>query len=184
MLQDEIDLQLLGLDEFNQGGNPYSEFNLADKLKGSFEEQADTLVRSVGVPYMSINEGRARLNLPRLEGGEYDEPIQPLNVLYGGQPSVVNPTADPGNPEGMVSRETLLAKFYERQAKSVLAALGAGPLNGGWQEARWNRELARLVGDEEAERINTETRTAVDNAYTMGGRDAVAAWFEQLGATV
>ena len=66
MLQDEIDLQLLGLDEMDRGGTPYCEFNLADKMKGSFEQMADTLVRSVGVPYMSINEGRARLNLPRL----------------------------------------------------------------------------------------------------------------------
>jgi hypothetical protein len=43
------------------------EFNIQDKLKGSFEEQAAALHALVGRPIMTANEGRARLNLPALD---------------------------------------------------------------------------------------------------------------------
>ena len=159
MIQDEIDLQLLDTDEMDAGGDPYCEFNLTDKLKGSFEEQADVLIRSVGVPYLSINEARARLNLPGLTGPEYAEPIQPLNVLYGGQPSVVNPTADPGNPEPLTavpmaaSRTFALLEFLDRQEESVKSRLGANKEDW-WQFNRWDRELAEIVGADIAPLIN------------------------------
>ena len=97
-LQDEIELQLLGDPGVASAGNVYCEFNLADKLKGSFEEQAKTLVSSVGVPFAAVNEARARMNLPRLDDDAFDTPVQPLNVLYGGQAAVTVPTATPGSP--------------------------------------------------------------------------------------
>ncbi|HJE11348.1 MAG TPA: phage portal protein [Corynebacterium glutamicum] len=56
----------------------YAEFNVEQKLRGSFEEQAEIMTKSVGGPWMSVNEGRARMNLPAVEGG--DEIIRPLNV--------------------------------------------------------------------------------------------------------
>jgi len=77
----EIDMQLLP--DFPGTEGLYSEFNLAEKLRGSFEDQATQLQVSVGAPYMTRNEARARLNLPQIEGG--DELITPLNVLVGGQ---------------------------------------------------------------------------------------------------
>lgn len=96
-IQDEIALQLLP--DVDAGGRRiYVEFNLAEKLKGSFEEQANTLTTTVGVPSVAVNEARARLNLPRLDNPLFDLPVMPLNVLYGGQPSTQTPTADPGTP--------------------------------------------------------------------------------------
>src|SRR5690606_1691509 len=83
MIEQELMLQLVP--DFAGGEDLYVEFNLAEKLKGSFEEQAVQLSTSVGAPYMTRNEARARLNLPQVEGG--DELITPLNVLEGGQAS-------------------------------------------------------------------------------------------------
>lgn len=72
----------------------YVEFNVNAKLQGNFEEQAKYLQSSIGAPYMTRNEGRARLNLPAVEGG--DELITPLNVLVGGQASPSD--SDPNDP--------------------------------------------------------------------------------------
>ena len=69
------------------GADPstYVEFDLTEKLKGSFEERASILQSAVGGPYMTRNEARADNNLPPVEGG--DELIVPLNVVEGGQAS-------------------------------------------------------------------------------------------------
>lgn len=93
MIQQELALQLVP--EFGDVEDIYCEFNLAEKLKGSFEEQAEQLQMSVGGPYMTRNEARARLNLPQLPGG--DELITPLNVIEGGQAS---PQDSAPPPEG------------------------------------------------------------------------------------
>ncbi|WP_234793005.1 phage portal protein [Mycolicibacterium fortuitum] len=65
----------------------YVEFNLQSKLAGSFEEQSDLLQRAIGGPYMTRNEGRAKLNMPKIDGG--DELIVPLNVTQNGDQSPV-----------------------------------------------------------------------------------------------
>lgn len=70
---------------FNDGKPLYVEANIEAKLKGSFEEQARIMQSSIGGPWLTRNEGRARMNLPAIEGG--DELITPLNVLVGGQAS-------------------------------------------------------------------------------------------------
>jgi len=177
MLQDEIDAQLLSLPEFDEGFPTYSEFNLADKLKGSFEEQGRTLVTSVGVPYMSINEGRARLNLTRIDDPSFDVPIQPLNVMYGGQPSVVVPTADPST--GL--RAVDLTEFYARQERSVVRKLtDYGDLDVAWGNGRWDHELAFLIPEEKAAAVNSETRRLVGDAYETGGIPAVEEVYARL----
>lgn len=80
VIAEELEAQLLP--DFDNTDSVYLEFQLAEKLRGSFEEQAAVLQASVGAPYLSRNEARARLNLPALEGG--DELVTPLNVLVGG----------------------------------------------------------------------------------------------------
>jgi HK97 family phage portal protein len=60
----------------------YCEFNLQTKLAGSFEEQGAILQQAIGGPWMTINEGRARQNMPAVEGG--NELIRPLNVTQNG----------------------------------------------------------------------------------------------------
>lgn len=90
-LQQEIELQLLP--DLPDRSNVYVEFNIAEKLRGSFEEQAVQLQAACGAPYMLRSEARARLNLPSVEG--MDEPVLPLNIgTDGGRPAP--PPALPG----------------------------------------------------------------------------------------
>lgn len=139
----------------------YAEFNIAEKLQGSFEEQAAVMQTLVGAPLMTRNEGRSKFNLPGLPGG--DELVTPLNVLIGGQASPTDSGSQ--NVTGAASgalpaaKERLapsvkaaatdaqrdqvaevLAAFFARQGKSVLSALGAG--RDWWDAERWDGELA------------------------------------------
>lgn len=72
----------------------YVEFNLQTKLAGSFEEQSDLLQRAIGGPYMTTNEGRSRMNMPAVAGG--DELIRPLNVTQNGDQNPI--PAETGEP--------------------------------------------------------------------------------------
>ena len=96
MLKEEIELQLV---PDLADDNVYVEFNLREKLSGSFEERAASIQTSVGGPYITRNEARALDNRPPVPGG--DELITPLNVIIGGQasPSDITPTA-PGISNG------------------------------------------------------------------------------------
>lgn len=160
MLQQRINASLvpqLGLD-----GSHYCEFDLDAKLRGSFEEQAQVMQSSVGAPWITRNEARARLNLPAIEGG--DELVTPLNVLIGGQAS---PTDSDGTQEYysgpmemksaavMFKAEPMdddaeeiadtLRRFFSRQERSVLPRIEkskADDFPEWWDADRWNRELA------------------------------------------
>jgi HK97 family phage portal protein len=158
MLQDDIELQLLpSVDLFAPRGLVYVEFNLKEKLKGSFVEEQKALTTSVGVPHMTVNEGRARMNLPRIEEDWADTPVQPLNVMYGGQPAVTVPTADPGTAAAVPQMKKLvkaeqgprdeaadefratLVAYFDRQERSVLPKVKAKTVV---DRARWDTELA------------------------------------------
>lgn len=93
LISQEIELQLLPDFEPEYPTTVYVEFNINDKLKGSFEDQASSMSTLVGRPVMTANEGRARLNLPQLEEG--DGLVTPLNVMIGGQPNPQNPLEEP-----------------------------------------------------------------------------------------
>jgi HK97 family phage portal protein len=164
MLQQRINsflLPMIGADP-----NLYVEFDLTEKLKGSFEERASILQASVGGPWMTRNEARADNNLPPVDGG--DELIIPLNVVEGGQasPQDTHMNQNAGEPEAKLiipshrkdSENTIrikgksdeeedeevtevLRKFFKRQANSVLPKLGAKSAEW-WDEDRWNEELA------------------------------------------
>ena len=161
MLQQRINTFLLPI----VGANPstYVEFDLTEKLKGSFEERASILQASVGGPWMTRNEARADNNMPPIEGG--DELIVPLNVVEGGQsspqdthmdalsgPAEVKMIAPARRKDGESIRikgksdaeedEELteaLQKFFKRQANSVLPKLGAKAE--WWDADRWDAEL-------------------------------------------
>jgi HK97 family phage portal protein len=158
MIAEELALQLLP--DFPDADGTYLEFNLAEKLRGSFEEQAEQIQASVGGPWMTRNEARALNNLPALEGG--DELIVPLNVIEGGQASPQDSAPDTGQLDGpgrghkavhpartkadgepdaeaMAKVVGVYDAFFKRQGDSVLSAIGAG---GSWWDAdRWDREL-------------------------------------------
>jgi len=158
----------------------YIEANVESKLRGSFEEQAQLLSSAIGAPWMTRQEGRARMNLPEQEGA--DELVVPLNVLTGGQAS----PRDSGGQNRTASRKALetpsksvllpqtydkqlqnmLRDFFGRQGRSVRSRIGAGE-DDWWDSDRWNEELAadiyRLavlvstyVGENTAESIGFE----------------------------
>lgn len=56
----------------------YAEFNVEEKLRGSFEDQAAVTSQATGTAWMTVNEARAMRNMPAIEGG--DELIRPLNT--------------------------------------------------------------------------------------------------------
>ncbi|MBW0088243.1 phage portal protein [Pseudonocardia sp. KRD-184] len=91
MIQQELALQLMP--DFPDSDDLYIEFNLSEKLRGSFEEQAAQLQTAVGSPWMTRNEARARVNLPQVDGG--DELVTPLNVTAGGQASPTDSAPPP-----------------------------------------------------------------------------------------
>jgi hypothetical protein len=105
MLQQELDLQLVG--DFPDVDDVYCEFNLAEKMRGSFTEQAQSFSTLVGRPVMTANEARARMNLPMIEG-DADELVTPLNVLVGGQASPRDsaPTDDAPKSADTISQKT------------------------------------------------------------------------------
>jgi HK97 family phage portal protein len=97
MIQDEIALQLIP--EFEPGPKAhdfYVEFNLREKLTGSFEQRGAVLSQAVGAPWLTRNEARAMDNRPPVDGG--DELIRPLNVktaLRWRRPATTTPLRTP-----------------------------------------------------------------------------------------
>jgi HK97 family phage portal protein len=151
--QQELELQLLP--EFSDP-SLYVEFNMEEKLRGSFEEQAARLQTSVGAPFLTRNEARAMGNRAPIDGG--DELVTPLNVLVGGQASPTDSAPPPGS--GIAARAAsasvrvkarpdvtyvakatqVLAAFFTRQGAAVRSRLGAKAADW-WDGARWDREL-------------------------------------------
>jgi HK97 family phage portal protein len=144
-LQQEFVAQILP-DLPGDNADVYCEFNVEAKMRGDFESQAAAMSTMVGGPVMTRNEGRARLNLSRVEGA--DELIVPMNVTEGGLASPRDTAPDPaaappkarglprskasGRPSALGTfaseRDALegtLVKFTERQADALLAAAGA-----------------------------------------------------------
>jgi len=76
-LEDTITLALLGEYE-DLSAEYYLEFNIAEKLKGSFEERARSYQMAAGRPWMTVNEVRALDNRPAIAGG--DALMAPLNM--------------------------------------------------------------------------------------------------------
>lgn len=154
MMQQRINAFLLP--KIGAADNEYVEFDIQEKLRGSFEEQAQVIQSSVGAPWLTRNEARARQNLPPIEGG--DELIVPLNVLEGGLASPTDTTRDnylsaepkvkskgtkvKAQPQEETEKrfEDVYLSFLERQRKALMPKLGAKA--DWWDEDRWVRELA------------------------------------------
>jgi len=82
MAEQEIEGGLVN--EFALRGTRYVEFNVREKLRGSFEEQAASLSTALGGhPWLSVNEARAIQNLPRSLDPAHDEVPSPLNMSSG-----------------------------------------------------------------------------------------------------
>lgn len=130
------------------GASPteYCEFDLKEKLRGSFEEQAAVIQTAVGAPWMTRNEARAMNNLPAIEGG--DELVVPLNLQVGEErkSGIVMTKSEPvrikAHPDDEVAAEfvSVIKRFMDRQRDAVLPKLNAKA--SWWDADRWNRELA------------------------------------------
>ncbi len=166
MIEQEIELQLLP--EFEDVDGIYVEFNIAEKLQGSFEEQTASLQSAVGRPWMTANEARARLNMPQL-AGDADQLVTPLNVMVGGQASPRDSAPPPKMHDALESKANadeelditlpelreqyqkrwteMLRRHFARQERAIAskypkaAKQGGWPLDTLWDAARWNREL-------------------------------------------
>lgn len=148
--------------------NVYVEFNLAEKLQGSFEEQALALQTAVGRPWMLANEARARFNMPAL-GGDADKLITPLNVTTGGQASPTDAGTQNVTPEPTRPVQAALAAFLGRQEQAVRSRLGA-KASDWWDGLRWDAELARDLGiaPDVAHAINETTHARLQLALDNG----------------
>lgn len=95
MIADEVALQLIPDFEPVKPERFYVEFNIREKLTGSFEERAAVMASAIGGPWLLINEARAMDNRPPVDGG--DELIRPLNVTQNGD-QVPIPAEDDSTP--------------------------------------------------------------------------------------
>ncbi|WP_336791639.1 phage portal protein [Gordonia malaquae] len=68
------------IDRFADSDGLYVEFNISEKLEGSFEDQNQQLSTALASGYMTVNEVRQRLNLPALPDG--DVLARPLNTEW------------------------------------------------------------------------------------------------------
>lgn len=195
MLEDRINTFLVP--RISPDADVYVEFNIAEKLQGSFEEQSAALSSAVGGPWRTRNEARRLDNLPAIEGG--DELIVPLNVIEGGQASprdsapkqamgvIVRQIAAPvkaDDPAALPDRDdhetrlaAALAAFFERQSRVVLTALGAKAA-GWWDTERWDNELAAdllVVAKDATAKVGADTAKSLGfdaGDYDVGRTEA------------
>lgn len=138
----------------------YLEFNIREKLQGSFEEQAAVMQTLVGRPIMTPNEARPLFNLNLLDSEDANALATPLNMLLAGQTPAIGSTPPKGGDAslkalapvlGMKERaastyeekvQATLTAFFKRQQSSVLSKLGAKADEDWWDAERWNTELA------------------------------------------
>jgi HK97 family phage portal protein len=167
MIEEEFERQILP--ECDDTRDVYVEFNIAEKLKGSFEEQAASIQALVGRPVMTPNEGRARLNLPAIT----DDPTADQLAPQQGGPS--DATARPEQPDG-AGDATPPADAPAANLSSVITAtrdrqtarLGKLPVTDRPAAFtadldRWNRELAADIQKESAD----DEKTAAAIAATL-----------------
>lgn len=190
-MAEEVELQLLPeFEPFDAQHRVYCQFNIDEKLRGSFEEQAKVASSAVGGPYITVNEMRARLNLPPVEDG--DKVFSPLNSIRAGGPQanpqapIETPGDDPASGEtpgdgvqrAAVNEEQLrstalryaelLSRHFARQGRTVIGMAGA--INGRpvtidqiWADQdRWDRELTKDLFQLTTELLPSSDRRTVE----------------------
>lgn len=167
----------------------YIAFDITIKTEGTFEEKISTLVSAVGGPFLTRNEARARLDLPAIDGG--DKLIVPLNVVEGGlsSPRDTDPTVERYNSAEPALTKSEMRKarskpteeesdrlkrvyreFFQRQAKTVLARIGAGS-DDWWDAERWDKELAEDLFKEAFGISEAAAKEAVKDLWDNGEYD-------------
>lgn len=157
MVEDHLNTRLLPMLGVEDGS--YFEFNVKEKLRGSFEEEADVLSTATGSgAWMTVNEARATQNLKPVPNG--DQVLQPLNM--GALGATDTPDGDPASGKAAtvaaksatvsvkaVPEETQPARIQDlieshsrRQQAAVTAALNSKADSPWWDGDRWDRELS------------------------------------------
>lgn len=131
-LQQAVNLGLVPALDTRDG--VYVELDREAAMNGSFAEQAQILSTSIGGPWLTRNEGRAKQNLPAVEGG--DELITPLNVVEGG---LASPRDTGAQNQDLASQKSIL--FEVRDPVAVKRA------------ERFSLEARKAEGDGERERL-------------------------------
>ena len=105
------------------------------------------------------------LNRPRIDDDALDQPVQPMNVLYGGQPAVTVPTEDPGTrlasrkpktkavprapqrrrDEAAAKLADIFVNYFDRQERSMTAALGSKKKALSDLFEQWNDDLIQKL---------------------------------------
>jgi HK97 family phage portal protein len=169
MFAQEIQAQILP--DLPDSEGVYCEFNIDAKMRGSFEEQAVAASTATGRPWMTVNETRARNNLPAIDGG--DELIVPLNVTQGGLASPRDTAPEPdaapkalarqvatkaGQQQDQISPDDLRDEFAkalrdltDAQIEALLESApgGADAVRKWWASGRATRlaKFSKLIGD-------------------------------------
>lgn len=195
----EEDLQLQLLEDFDDTEGVYLEFNIQEKMTGDFETQIRSLQSATGTAYMTVNEARSIMNLPKIEGA--DELIVPLNVLVGGQASptdsvpkgaavdssllIADSKKDKKELESFDMRfpalkeiydekwRSLLVKTFERQQNAILPQIGKGKIA---SQAR-NDNIKDIDAIWDVDRWNNE----VTADFTPLSMQTALAWAQTLG---
>lgn len=159
----DLECQLLeDVDPGAVGGSVYVEFNLAEKLRGSFAEQTQALQSAVGGPWMTRAEARSMFNMPEIDGA--DELIVPLNVVEGGLASPNDTAPDSPSDEGNPKTAEILVRAFERQSRDVLSRIGAKAVEV-FDRNRWDGELT-----DDLARVGADATTARLFAQHVNGR--------------
>ena len=164
MLEEDIELQLLP--DLDMSPTVYVEFNIGEKLKGSFEEQAKSIQSLVGRPVLTADEGRGLLNRNAL-GGDAARLATPLNLLLDGAyaDGAEAPDNDAKSAPPIRSRtrrkavavlakaragasyerkaNEVLSAFVSRQSSAVIAGIDAG--DNWWDKDRWDDDLMSVL---------------------------------------
>jgi HK97 family phage portal protein len=157
MISEEIELQLLSWVGDQEG--VYVEFNIAEKMAGSFLEQAQSFSTLVGRPIMAANEGRARLNLPRAPQEDADRLVTvggqasprdsappkaiALKAATVGDDGSIDPTLPETRARHVEKWAEVLRVFFERQGIAMLKRTQPGAtIDSVWTDGgRWSAEL-------------------------------------------
>lgn len=165
-LAEEIDVQLLPEFEPFNARRQYVQFNVDTKLRGSFLDEAKVASTLVGGPVITLNEWRARHNLPPLPGG--DEVFVPLNSVRGGGPqaSPQAPMQTPGEqpagvtPGGGTQAEEAVKVWLDAEFKVWLDA-----------ETLWKRQ--ERVSEAVRRHLSRQEKTVASLAGALSRRASV-----------
>lgn len=180
MIEEELELQLVPEFDDLDEDTFYLEFNIAEKLKGSFEEQADSLARATGRPYMTANEARARLNLSRHSNPNADD----LADVAPGQGQAFS---RPGNTAAVA--RVLQTHAARQTARLMKQSADARPEAFRQLRGRWDSELVAdltpVVGDVAAGAaaafIGASTQALLDHGNAPWTSARIASLAERVG---